>query len=108
MLVVLHLRRLGAARAPLGDVHQQLVWFQLLTANAGSDNQLLYRKEGFSGYLAKPVSGALLEAAVLSILPKELVRISEEIQQSDMTTIRFISLSSTTRMWASGASKLCR
>ena len=28
-----------------------------LTANAGSDNQLLYRKEGFSGYLAKPVSG---------------------------------------------------
>ena len=33
-----------------------------LTANAGSDNQLLYRKEGFSGYLAKPVSGALLEA----------------------------------------------
>ncbi len=33
-----------------------------LTANAGSNNQLLYRKEGFSGYLAKPVSGALLEA----------------------------------------------
>ena len=26
-----------------------------LTANAGSNNQLLYRKEGFSGYLAKPV-----------------------------------------------------
>lgn len=49
-----------------------------LTANAGSDNQLLYRKEGFSGYLAKPVSGALLEAAVLSILPKELVKLSEE------------------------------
>ena len=55
-----------------------------LTANAGSDNQLLYRKEGFSGYLAKPVSGALLEAAVLSILPKELVNISEEVQQSDI------------------------
>ncbi len=55
-----------------------------LTANAGSDNQLLYRKEGFSGYLAKPVSGVLLEAAVLSILPKELVRISEETVQSDI------------------------
>ncbi len=55
-----------------------------LTANAGSDNQLLYRKEGFSGYLAKPVSGALLEAAVLSILPKELVQISEEVKQSDI------------------------
>ena len=55
-----------------------------LTANAGSGNQLLYRKEGFSGYLAKPVSGALLEAAVLSILPKELVQISEEVKQADI------------------------
>ena len=55
-----------------------------LTANAGSDNQLLYRKEGFSGYLAKPVSGALLEAAVLSLLPKELVHLNEEASQSDV------------------------
>ena len=55
-----------------------------LTANAGSDNQLLYRKEGFSGYLAKPVSGALLEAAVLSLLPKELVHLNEEARQSDV------------------------
>ena len=55
-----------------------------LTANAGSDNQLLYRKEGFSGYLAKPVSGALLEAAVLSVLPKELVVLSEEASQADI------------------------
>lgn len=55
-----------------------------LTANAGSDNQLLYRKEGFSGYLAKPVSGVLLEAAVLSILPKELVELSEEANQSEI------------------------
>ncbi len=55
-----------------------------LTANAGSDNQLLYRKEGFSGYLAKPVSGALLEAAVLSILPKGLVRLNEAAGQADI------------------------
>ena len=55
-----------------------------LTANAGSDNQLLYRKEGFSGYLAKPVSGALLEAGVLSILPKELVKLSEDTSQSEI------------------------
>ncbi len=55
-----------------------------LTANAGSDNQLLYRKEGFSGYLAKPVSGALLEAAVLSILPKGLVHLNEEARQADI------------------------
>ncbi len=55
-----------------------------LTANAGSDNQLLYRKEGFDGYLAKPVSGALLEAGVLSILPKELVKLSEEADPSEI------------------------
>ena len=55
-----------------------------LTANAGSDNQLLYRKEGFSGYLAKPVSGALLEAAVLSILPQELVKLNIEAKPSEL------------------------
>ncbi len=55
-----------------------------LTANAGSDNQLLYRKEGFSGYLAKPVSGALLEAGVLSILPKSLVKLNDEANQSEI------------------------
>lgn len=55
-----------------------------LTANAGSDNQMLYRKEGFDGYLAKPVSGALLEAAVLSILPKELVKLNEEANESEI------------------------
>ncbi len=55
-----------------------------LTANAGSNNQLLYRKEGFSGYLAKPVSGALLEAAVLSILPQELVKLNIEAKPSEL------------------------
>ena len=55
-----------------------------LTANAGSDNQQIYRKEGFSGYLAKPISGALLEAAVLSILPRELVHLSENASQSEI------------------------
>lgn len=55
-----------------------------LTANAGSDNQLLYRKEGFSGYLAKPVGGALLEAAVMNILPKRLVKPSETASQFEI------------------------
>lgn len=49
-----------------------------LTANAGSDNQALYKKEGFNGYLAKPISGTLLEAAVLNILPRELALLSED------------------------------
>ena len=55
-----------------------------LTANAGSDNQQIYRREGFSGYLAKPISGTLLEAAVLSILPRELVILSEDASQSEI------------------------
>ena len=55
-----------------------------LTANAGSDNQFLYRREGFSGYLAKPVSGALLEAGVLSILPKNLVKLSDAASQPEI------------------------
>lgn len=55
-----------------------------LTANAGSEHQLLYQKEGFSGYLAKPVSSALLEAAVLNILPKKLVKLTEEVNQFEI------------------------
>ena len=74
---------LHALRAQPGGLCQDTPVIAL-TANAGSDNQLLYRKEGFSGYLAKPVSGALLEAAVLSILPKELVELNEEINQAEI------------------------
>ena len=57
-----------------------------LTANAGGDMQQLYRREGFSGYLAKPVSGALLEAAVMRILPEEkvtLCNVGEEEEGTD-------------------------
>ena len=53
-----------------------------LTANAGSDSQLLYSREGFDGYLAKPVSGMLLEAAILNILPEELIRSRAEETES--------------------------
>lgn len=74
---------LHALRAQPGGLCQD-VPVVALTANAGSDNQLLYRKEGFSGYLAKPVSGALLEAAVLSILPKGLVHLNEEVKESEI------------------------
>lgn len=47
----------------------------VLTANAGSENQELYRREGFDGYLLKPVSGIQLEKEILRHLPKELVNI---------------------------------
>ncbi|MBR3308186.1 MAG: DegV family EDD domain-containing protein [Lachnospiraceae bacterium] len=42
----------------------------VLTANAGSENQELYRNSGFDGYLLKPVSGRQLEESVLSHLPE--------------------------------------
>ncbi len=73
---------LHALRAQPGGLCQDTPVIAL-TANAGSDNQLLYRKEGFSGYLAKPVNSALLEAAVLNILPKGLVELSEDAEQPE-------------------------
>lgn len=47
----------------------------ILTANAGGENKTLYRREGFDGYLLKPVSGTQLEEELLRHLPKELVTI---------------------------------
>ena len=50
----------------------------VLTANADSNNQELYRNEGFDGYLLKPVSGIQLERELLRHLPKELVTITDD------------------------------
>ena len=47
----------------------------VLTANAGSENQRLYDKEGFDGYLLKPVSGQALEEELHKNLPSELVTV---------------------------------
>ena len=44
-----------------------------LTANADRDNQQLYRRERFDGYLVKPISGEILERELVRLLPKELV-----------------------------------
>lgn len=49
-----------------------------LTANAGSEEQALYRREGFDGYLLKPVSGIQLETELLRHLPKQLVNITND------------------------------
>ncbi len=45
----------------------------VLTANAGSDNQEMYNREGFNGYLLKPVSGDDLETELARHLPPDLV-----------------------------------
>ena len=47
----------------------------VLTANAGSENQRLYDKEGFDGYLLKPVNGESLEKELRKNLPSELVTV---------------------------------
>jgi len=46
-----------------------------LTANAGSDSQLLYEKEGFDGYLVKPITGDLLERELYRLLPSEVTHV---------------------------------
>ncbi len=63
---------LHAIRAQTGGLNQDTP-VVILTANAGSENQALYKREGFDGYLLKPVSGIQLEKELLSHLPEELV-----------------------------------
>ena len=58
-----------------------------LTANAGSDNKTLYAKEGFDGYLLKPVTGTDLEDELIRQLPKELLNLyvnHEEENEDDI------------------------
>lgn len=45
----------------------------VLTANAGSENKAIYRKEGFNGYILKPVEAQMLEDTLRSVLPIDLV-----------------------------------
>lgn len=47
-----------------------------LTANAGSDTKALYVKEGFDGYLVKPINGEALENELRRLLPDELVTVT--------------------------------
>lgn len=48
----------------------------VLTANAGGENHALYQREGFDGYLLKPVNGMRLEMELLKHLPREMVSIT--------------------------------
>ncbi len=45
----------------------------VLTANAGSENRELYRKEGFDGYLVKPVSGEAMEEILIRHIPGDKI-----------------------------------
>ena len=48
------------------------------TANADDENRLLYEREGFNGYLVKPVTGKDLEQQLLSLLPEEKLKFLDE------------------------------
>ncbi|MCR5701665.1 MAG: DegV family EDD domain-containing protein [Lachnospiraceae bacterium] len=49
-----------------------------LTANSGADNQQLYVREGFDGYLLKPISGEAIEQELYRQLPREMVVVSDD------------------------------
>ena len=61
-----------------------------LTANAGSDSEILYEKEGFDGYLTKPVTGNELENAVYHLLPKDLVTVTGTIESLEEQSTAWI------------------
>ena len=62
-------------RAQKGGMNRQTP-VVVLTANAGADNQALYKRSGFDGYMLKPVTGAQLEEMTLSFLPRETVKMT--------------------------------
>ena len=75
---------LHAIRTQTGGLNQSIP-IVILTANAGGENQALYRREGFDGYLLKPVSGIQLETEVLRHLPRELVHVMNAASSAGIT-----------------------
>ncbi|MBO4338261.1 MAG: DegV family EDD domain-containing protein [Lachnospiraceae bacterium] len=63
-----------------------------LTANAGKEIEALYEKEGFDGYLMKPVSGDELERVLYKFLPKELVTVTESSDSLIEESVAWISM----------------
>ena len=49
----------------------------VLTANAGSQNREMYNREGFDGYLVKPVSGEALEEILMKHINRDKLFISD-------------------------------
>ena len=50
------------------------------TANADDENRFLYEREGFDGYLVKPVTGEEIERELIRLLPPHLVRINDDLK----------------------------
>ena len=64
-----------AVRTQTGGLNQG-VPIVALTANAGEEYRSFYMKEGFEGYLLKPISGKQLEEEILRRLPSTLVSVT--------------------------------
>lgn len=75
---------LHAIRTQTGGLNQNIP-IVILTANAGGENQALYRREGFDGYLLKPVSGIQLETELLRHIPGELVHMMHAASPAGIT-----------------------
>lgn len=61
-----------------------------LTANAGGDTGNLYAREGFDGYLIKPVTGVTLESELFRLLPRDMISLlgsQDEILEESMSWI---------------------
>ncbi len=59
-----------------------------LTANTGGESTALYAREGFDGYLVKPISGEDLEEELRRQLPKDLIHLTgsnEEILEESLS-----------------------
>ncbi|MCR4989958.1 MAG: DegV family EDD domain-containing protein [Lachnospiraceae bacterium] len=62
-----------------------------LTASAGSDIAAMFAKEGFDGYLEKPITGDRLENELRKNLPRDMIVLTgsgEEILEESMLWIR--------------------
>ncbi|MCR5650631.1 MAG: DegV family EDD domain-containing protein [Lachnospiraceae bacterium] len=62
-----------------------------LTVNAGNEAAALYMREGFDGYIEKPVTGIRLERELRRNLPHDLLKItgsSDEILEDSMSWIK--------------------
>ena len=63
-----------------------------LTANVRTDSEEFYQNAGMNGYLSKPISGTMLEAAMIKYLPREIITYidlqSDAIQRSVLDSDR--------------------
>ena len=62
-----------------------------LTANAGENVEQLYEREGFDGYLTKPVSGEELEYTLYRNLPKDMITFTGSASSMARESMAWIS-----------------